>query len=233
MGAATPAEVLAAAERVSVARLGLYRANLDLALALERLAAVVGIPVERLRALLRRGEGRGGTSCPASAPHLVRGYYDSSEAIAYAPIRHSLPRPFPPPPCPRPPFPSASPRRGGGGEPFPAPGGAQCRGAKASGQGQALRVLRSLALRPFAPLGPPCPGAGKMVQGARPLLEPLGWGSGGAAAGSPAEFIGNPRADLPKSDGMRRYSALCGAMRPHRSGSLDTASRSLSREAWR
>jgi len=25
-----------------------------------------------------------------------------------------------------------------------------------------------------------------MVQGARPLLEPLGWGSGGAAAGSPA-----------------------------------------------
>jgi len=59
VGAATPAEVLAAAERVSVARLGLYRANLDLALALERLAAVVGIPVERLRALLRRGEGRG------------------------------------------------------------------------------------------------------------------------------------------------------------------------------
>ena len=54
MGAATPAEVLAAAERVSVARLGLYRANLDLALALERLAAVVGIPVERLRALLWR-----------------------------------------------------------------------------------------------------------------------------------------------------------------------------------
>ena len=49
-------------------------------------------PVERLRALLRRGEGRGGTSCPASAPHLVRGYYDSSEAIAYAPLRHSLPR---------------------------------------------------------------------------------------------------------------------------------------------
>jgi outer membrane protein TolC len=48
VGAATPADALAAAERVSQARLGLYRANLDLALALENLARVVGLPLEAL-----------------------------------------------------------------------------------------------------------------------------------------------------------------------------------------
>lgn len=68
VGNATPAEVLAAAERVSQARLGLYRANLDLAVALEKLSATVGIPVEPLRTFLRPGEGRGGTPSPAPAP---------------------------------------------------------------------------------------------------------------------------------------------------------------------
>lgn len=68
VGSATPAEALAAAERVSQARLQLYRANLDLALALEKLAVAVGIPVEPLRSLLRPGEGKGGTQGPAPAP---------------------------------------------------------------------------------------------------------------------------------------------------------------------
>lgn len=57
-----------AAERVSQARLQLYRANLDLAVALEKLSATVGIPVEALRTFLRPGEGKGGTPGPAPAP---------------------------------------------------------------------------------------------------------------------------------------------------------------------
>ncbi|MGC8905692.1 TolC family protein, partial [Thermus sp.] len=68
VGAAAPHEVLAAAERLSQARLALYRANLDLALALENLARVVGLPLEALRALLRPLEGGGGTSPTPQAP---------------------------------------------------------------------------------------------------------------------------------------------------------------------
>ncbi|MGM8838495.1 TolC family protein [Thermus sp. 93170] len=68
VGAAAPHEVLAAAERLSQARLALYRANLDLALALENLARVVGLPLEALRALLRPLEGGGGTSPNPQAP---------------------------------------------------------------------------------------------------------------------------------------------------------------------
>lgn len=68
VGSATPAEALAAAEQVSQARLQLYRANLDLAVALEKLSATVGIPIETLRTLLRPGEGKGGTPGPAPAP---------------------------------------------------------------------------------------------------------------------------------------------------------------------
>lgn len=70
VGAATPAEVLAAAERLSQARLGLYRANLDLALALEDLARAAGLPLEALRALLRPLEGGEGTSV---APPRAKG----------------------------------------------------------------------------------------------------------------------------------------------------------------
>jgi outer membrane protein TolC len=66
VGGATPAEVLAAAERLSQARLALYRANLDLALALEGLARAVGLPLEALRALLRPLEEGGGT--PGAPP---------------------------------------------------------------------------------------------------------------------------------------------------------------------
>lgn len=51
-GAATAAEVLAAAERASSARLDLYRKNLDVALAFERLAGRTGLAGEGLRALL-------------------------------------------------------------------------------------------------------------------------------------------------------------------------------------
>ena len=68
VGAATPADALAAAERVSQARLGLYRANLDLALALENLAQVVGLPLDALRALLRPLEGGGGSGGAPPAP---------------------------------------------------------------------------------------------------------------------------------------------------------------------
>jgi len=68
VGAATPADALAAAERVSQARLGLYRANLDLALALENLARVVGLPLDALRALLRPLEGGGGSGGAPPAP---------------------------------------------------------------------------------------------------------------------------------------------------------------------
>lgn len=66
VGAATPAEVLAAAERLSQARLALYRANLDLALALEDLARAAGLPLDALRALLRPLEAKGGT--PGAPP---------------------------------------------------------------------------------------------------------------------------------------------------------------------
>ena len=61
VGAATPAEVLAAAERLSQARLALYRANLALALALEDLTRAVDLPLNALRGLLRPLEGEGGT----------------------------------------------------------------------------------------------------------------------------------------------------------------------------
>lgn len=61
VGAAAPHEVLAAAERLSQARLALYRANLDLALALEDLARAVGLPLDALRGLLRPLEEEGGT----------------------------------------------------------------------------------------------------------------------------------------------------------------------------
>ncbi|WP_038059362.1 TolC family protein [Thermus amyloliquefaciens] len=70
VGAATPAEVLAAAERVSQARLALYRANLDLALALEDLARAAGLTLDALRGLLRPLETKGGTS---GAPPGSRG----------------------------------------------------------------------------------------------------------------------------------------------------------------
>lgn len=68
VGGATPAEVLAAAERLSQARLALYRANLDLALALEDLARAVGLPLDALRALLRPLEAQGGTSVAPPGP---------------------------------------------------------------------------------------------------------------------------------------------------------------------
>ncbi|WP_267262427.1 TolC family protein [Thermus sp. PS18] len=68
VGAAAPHEVLAAAERLSQARLALYRANLDLALALEDLARAVGLPLEALRALLRPLEGEGGAMGTPQAP---------------------------------------------------------------------------------------------------------------------------------------------------------------------
>ncbi|GAA6737476.1 MULTISPECIES: TolC family protein [Thermus] len=61
VGSATPAEVLAGAERLSQARLALYRANLDLALALEELARVVGVSPEALKGLLKPLEEKGGT----------------------------------------------------------------------------------------------------------------------------------------------------------------------------
>ncbi len=64
VGAAAPHEVLAAAERLSQARLALYRANLDLALALEDLARAVGLPLEALRALLRPLEEGGLPGAP-------------------------------------------------------------------------------------------------------------------------------------------------------------------------
>ena len=70
VGAATPAEVLAAAERLSQARLALYRANLDLALALEDLARTAGLSLDALRALLRPLEEGGGTSV---APPRAKG----------------------------------------------------------------------------------------------------------------------------------------------------------------
>ncbi len=66
VGAVPPHEVLAGAERLSQARLALYRANLDLALAQEELARVVGLPLEALRGLLRPSEGEGGT--PVAPP---------------------------------------------------------------------------------------------------------------------------------------------------------------------
>ncbi|AEV17308.1 hypothetical protein TCCBUS3UF1_p110 (plasmid) [Thermus sp. CCB_US3_UF1] len=68
VGAATPAEVLSAAERLSQARLALYRANLDLALAQEELARAVGLSLEALRAFLRPLEGSGGTPGTPQAP---------------------------------------------------------------------------------------------------------------------------------------------------------------------
>ncbi len=64
VGGATPAEVLAAAERLSQARLALYRANLDLALALEDLARAAGLTLDALRGFLRPLEAQGGTSAP-------------------------------------------------------------------------------------------------------------------------------------------------------------------------
>ena len=70
VGGATPAEVLAAAERLSQARLALYRANLDLALALEDLARAVGLTLDALRAFLRPLETQRGTSV---APPRSRG----------------------------------------------------------------------------------------------------------------------------------------------------------------
>ncbi len=66
VGAVPPHEVLAGAERLSQARLALYRANLDLALAQEELARVVGLPLEALKSLLRPSEGEGGT--PVAPP---------------------------------------------------------------------------------------------------------------------------------------------------------------------
>ncbi|BDG22778.1 TolC family protein [Thermus thermophilus] len=71
VGAAAPHEVLAAAERLSQARLALYRANLDLALALEDLARAVGLPLDALRGLLRpleEGGGTPGTPRPPKGP---------------------------------------------------------------------------------------------------------------------------------------------------------------------
>jgi len=52
--------VLAAAEGVSAARLALYRKNLDVALALERLAGRTGTPARELRAVLWPEGGPGG-----------------------------------------------------------------------------------------------------------------------------------------------------------------------------
>lgn len=60
VGAATAADVLAAAEGVSAARLALYRKNLDVALALERLAGRTGTPARELRAVLWPEGGPGG-----------------------------------------------------------------------------------------------------------------------------------------------------------------------------
>ena len=68
VGAVPPHEVLAGAERLSQARLALYRANLDLALAQEELARVVGLPLEALRGLLRPPEGEGGTPVAPPGP---------------------------------------------------------------------------------------------------------------------------------------------------------------------
>jgi len=78
VGVATASDVLAAAERVSAARLALYRKNLDVALAFETLASRTGLEADALRAALwpggdpARGQGpatgaEGGPAAPGAA----------------------------------------------------------------------------------------------------------------------------------------------------------------------